>query len=305
MATFPARSRLRTLIITARAIVSAATALFVVFGPAWAIDGLVDRANRRELRGHYEALQATLVQEAQRAEAMAAIVAAIPQVAEAMQRGDRAALAAMCGTAFTGLKTGYGIEQFQFHLPPATSFLRVNQPEKFGDDLSAFRQTVVQANAPRQPVLGLEREVTGLGNRGVVPFAQAGRHPACRAARIPVRSRPAPIVTISPSCAGAPFHRGAPPRLHGTMIATRPSGGVTKAMRACRSFAARNDIRASTTRIMRAQQGTPPGATRATSAVSFRAAGNTRKPCSGMRCISWLSRWLSLVSRLRWTPRTA
>ena len=176
MATFPARSRLRTLIITALAIASAATALFVVLGAAWVIDGLVDRANRRELRGHYEALQATLVQEAQRAEAMAAVVAAMPQVAEAMQRGDRAALTAMFGTGFAGLKSAYGIEQFQFHLSPAISFLRVNQPEKYGDDLSSFRQTVVQANATHKPVLGLERGVTGLGIRGVVPVAQAGRH---------------------------------------------------------------------------------------------------------------------------------
>ena len=64
MATFRARYRLRTLIIAALAIASAATALFVVLGAAWVIDGLVDRANRRELRGHYDALQTSLQQEA-------------------------------------------------------------------------------------------------------------------------------------------------------------------------------------------------------------------------------------------------
>lgn len=176
MATFRPRFRLRTLIIAALAIASAATALFVVLGAAGIIDGLVDRANRRELHGHYDALQTSLQQEAQRAEAMAAIVAALPQVPEAMQRGDRAALMAMFGAGFAGLQSGYGIEQFQFHLPPATSFLRVNQPAKFGDDLSSFRQTVVQANATHKPVLGLERGVTGLGIRGVVPVTQAGRH---------------------------------------------------------------------------------------------------------------------------------
>ncbi|AFG36523.1 cache domain-containing protein [Spirochaeta africana] len=44
------------------------------------------------------------------------------------------------------LEDDYGIAQFQFHRPPAESFLRMHLPDVYGDDLSGFRATVVQAN---------------------------------------------------------------------------------------------------------------------------------------------------------------
>ncbi|HBI15853.1 MAG TPA: hypothetical protein DDY20_10140 [Desulfobulbaceae bacterium] len=44
---------------------------------------------------------------------------------------------------FTAEKKKIGIAQFHFHLPLTTSCLRLHMPEKFGDDLSSFRHTVV------------------------------------------------------------------------------------------------------------------------------------------------------------------
>ena len=69
-----------------------------------------------------------------------------------------------------------GIQQFHFHLPDATSFLRVQKPEEFGDDLSSFRQTVVQANDQQQTVAGLEGGVSGIGYRYVVPLSLNNEH---------------------------------------------------------------------------------------------------------------------------------
>lgn len=74
------------------------------------------------------------------------------------------------------LKTEYDIAQFQFHLPPATSFLRLHQPKEFGDDLSAFRHTVVLANQQQKPVVGLEVGRAGPGTRVVFPIAYQGKH---------------------------------------------------------------------------------------------------------------------------------
>jgi len=70
---------------------------------------------------------------------------------------------------FKHLSQTYGVAQFQFHLPPATSFLRLHKVEQFGDDLSAFRHTVVQTNQTRQPVRGLEVGRGDLGSRVVYP----------------------------------------------------------------------------------------------------------------------------------------
>jgi methyl-accepting chemotaxis protein len=167
---------LRARVTAALALCSAATAIFVLIGALRIINGIVDRADQRELHGHYDALQLVLQQEARRAAAMSAVVAQMPSVQQAMQHGDRATLLNLFVSGFAELKAAYGVDQFQFHTPPATSFARIHMPAKFGDDLSSFRKTVVQANADDRTVLGLEGGVAGLGIRGVVPIEDAGSH---------------------------------------------------------------------------------------------------------------------------------
>ncbi len=68
------------------------------------------------------------------------------------------------------------IKQFQFHLPPATSFLRLHKVNKFGDDLSGFRKTVVECNEKQMPVKGLEVGRGGPGLRVVYPIFYKGKH---------------------------------------------------------------------------------------------------------------------------------
>ncbi|WGD51757.1 methyl-accepting chemotaxis protein [Bradyrhizobium sp. CB1650] len=167
---------LRMRITVALAVTAAATALFAVLGAMWIISDIIDRADQRELRSHYDALQSRIAEESHRAAAMSAIVAAMPATQEAVAKQDRDALVRLFGPVFAATKSEYGVDQFQFHVPPATSFLRVHQPAKFGDDLSGFRKTVVAANQERKVVVGLEGGVAGLGIRGVVPIVQGGKH---------------------------------------------------------------------------------------------------------------------------------
>jgi methyl-accepting chemotaxis protein len=93
-----------------------------------------------------------------------------------MAKDDRDALMRLFGPGFAAMKSEYGVDQFQFHTPPAVSFLRIHQPAKFGDDLSGFRKTVVAANAEKKIIVGLEGGVAGLGIRGVVPVTATGKH---------------------------------------------------------------------------------------------------------------------------------
>ena len=67
-----------------------------------------------------------------------------------------------------------GISQFQFHIPPAKSFLRLHNLSKYGDDLSSFRKTVLLANKEKKPVIGLEIGKAGIGFRSVVPVFYKG-----------------------------------------------------------------------------------------------------------------------------------
>ncbi|MDP2758470.1 MAG: methyl-accepting chemotaxis protein [Desulfurivibrionaceae bacterium] len=74
------------------------------------------------------------------------------------------------------LKKEYDIDQFQFHTPPATSFLRLHKISQHGDDLSAFRSTVVEANQKKKTVVGLEVGVGGPGLRVVYPVFHENNH---------------------------------------------------------------------------------------------------------------------------------
>ncbi len=133
-------------------------------------------AEQRELDGFYRNMLAEISAEGTMATAMSQLVAGIPEVQQAFADHDRAKLEALFAPGFKQLKEQYGIRQFQFHLPPATSFLRVHKLGKYGDDLSSFRHTVVEANQTLKPVTGIEVGVAGLGLRGVVPVFNKGTH---------------------------------------------------------------------------------------------------------------------------------
>ncbi len=138
---------------------------------------LIHEAEVRELEGYRANIAAMLEEQGRMAEALALAVARNPEVRAAFERRDREGLLRLVQDSYQALKERYGVRQFQFHLPPAISFLRVHKPAKFGDDLSGFRHTVVNVNAIVEPIHGVERGVAGLGIRGVVPvFDSGGEH---------------------------------------------------------------------------------------------------------------------------------
>lgn len=95
----------------------------------------------------------------------------------AFASGDRDALVDMMLPIYNNkLKTEHDIVQFQFHTPPATSFLRLHKPSKFGDDLSSFRETVIEANQNKNIVSGIEVGRGGPGLRIVFPVDKNGNH---------------------------------------------------------------------------------------------------------------------------------
>lgn len=64
----------------------------------------------------------------------------------------------------------FGFKQVHFHLPDNHSFLRMHKPEKFGDDLSNFRKTVVYVNETNHRISGFEEGVANDGYRFVFPL---------------------------------------------------------------------------------------------------------------------------------------
>lgn len=151
-------------------------ALLLTLSNMRAMETVIGEAEQSELEGHFKAVSDMIAQESRSAEALATLTASLPAAQDRFAAGDRNALAAMLVPAYRALARDFGAEQFQFHTPPATSFLRLHKPEKFGDDLSSFRRTVVATNNTGKPTVGLEGGVAGLGIRGVVPVTDKGRH---------------------------------------------------------------------------------------------------------------------------------
>ena len=106
----------------------------------------------------------------------AIIIANIPEVKEAIANRDRQALLSIINPIEETLRdsTGYPLK-IHFHIPPAISFLRVWNPNKFGDDLSSFRPSVVKVLRTGQPVKGIDTGKNGLSVRGIAPIKVDGK----------------------------------------------------------------------------------------------------------------------------------
>ena len=103
-------------------------------------------------------------------------LAAMPAVKKAFAAQNRKELLAATQGAYKVLHEKYGISQAQFHLAPAVSFLRVHNPDTFGDDQSKFRQMVVEVNRANGIRKGIEVTTSGIGIFGTLPMTdEAGK----------------------------------------------------------------------------------------------------------------------------------
>ncbi len=140
------------------------------------INNTIYAAEESELNQLAISAQAEIASEGRLAVALSSFYAHIPTLQQPLVDGNRDYLITQLTPAFAQMRQQFGAVQFQIHTPPAISWLRVHRPEKFGDDLSGFRKTVVETNLNKQPVQGLEFGVEGLGIRGISPIQLDGKH---------------------------------------------------------------------------------------------------------------------------------
>lgn len=120
---------------------------------------------------------------------IASMAAEVPGVKDAYQMArngqkaeGRALLRASMEPIHKNVTSTLGVKHFKihFHLPPATSFLRIwRQAGKKdgGDDISSFRNTVLQVNKEKKAVTGIEIGRGGFAIRGLVPVtSDSGIH---------------------------------------------------------------------------------------------------------------------------------
>ena len=130
---------------------------------------LIKEEEKKGLLRYYQQFLEEIDQQKLLAMALAEVLAENPEVQKLLADRNRSGLNDFLLQTYAKLKTDFGISQFHFHVPPATSFLRLHHPKLYGDDMEAYRQTIVDALKKCMPVAGLEWGRTGFGIRGVAP----------------------------------------------------------------------------------------------------------------------------------------
>ena len=93
--------------------------------------------------------------------------------------GDRAQLLKVTQPLFEELAKRNDVKQMQFTQADFKVFLRVHNPQVFGDDVTSSRPTLVECITQKQPVAGLEQGRSGYGFRAVTPAFYEGRFLGC------------------------------------------------------------------------------------------------------------------------------
>jgi methyl-accepting chemotaxis protein len=96
-------------------------------------------------------------------------IANTESIQAAFMEKDRKLLQELTLPVYQKVKKEINLDKFQFHLPPATSFLRLHKPNKFGDDLTGIRPTIVAVNSTKKNITGLDKGRFGFGIRGLSP----------------------------------------------------------------------------------------------------------------------------------------
>jgi len=115
-------------------------------------------------------VDSNLVEAADGAQARASMIANQPKARALFAAQDREGLLAEYAQMFREQKEKFGVDQADFHTPPAISFLRLHDPPNFGDDLTKARPLIVAVNRDQTPQKGFGIGRSGPAMFGLVPM---------------------------------------------------------------------------------------------------------------------------------------
>jgi methyl-accepting chemotaxis protein len=130
---------------------------------------LIKEEERKGLNLYFQRFLEEVKDKGNQAMSLAAVIAENRQVQLYLADKDRHGLIQLLMPIYVQLRMDFDIAQVHLHSPEAVSFLRLHYLEAFGDDLSGYRQTIMDALRTGRTVGGLEKGVTGFGIRGVAP----------------------------------------------------------------------------------------------------------------------------------------
>ena len=137
-------------------------------------DSLINVNEAKRLENQYQFFLNDIESKKNMAMSLAYSVAKNSEVAAAFAARDRARLIELLLPVYETLHKDFGVQQVHFHIPPATSFLRLHALAQSGDEMQTYRHTINMARESGAGVGGIEQGLTGFAIRGVVPVFHAG-----------------------------------------------------------------------------------------------------------------------------------
>lgn len=131
---------------------------------------LVETAHAGDYDLMRRAFTSTLKGMTDEASSDAEIFANIPSVRAAFIERDRPKLLAQTETAYKVMEEKYAIDQAQFHTPPGVSFLRLQEPGKFGDDQTSYRPMLAEVHHEKGLRKGVAITKAGPAIFGITPI---------------------------------------------------------------------------------------------------------------------------------------
>jgi methyl-accepting chemotaxis protein len=128
----------------------------------------------QQLKLQYDSVIATLDYEGRAGLAVSAVLANLQPIADAVAKGDRAAMEQLLSAPLEAIKA-QGIPLISFHAPPAINFFRAHDPKHFGEDISARRNTVVESNRTGKAIVGVEAGRDSLSIFAMTPIMRDGK----------------------------------------------------------------------------------------------------------------------------------
>jgi len=168
-------TKLKAMILMLAVVVStAALSGYIAFSDDQAA---LESSMRRELTLVGKLLQNSIDAQIGKGSARAALISSLPSVQQAFRARDRDELIHQLLGPMIIQREQFDVREAQFHLPPASSYLRLFKlDEPPGEDLSSIRSMVVATNQQQTPHEGISIGRRGISLRGVYPVADSEGH---------------------------------------------------------------------------------------------------------------------------------
>lgn len=137
---------------------------------------LLNKKAEEALRNTLNSTQSMINERTKQYVQMATLLSVMPMITDTFGKKDRNRLVTELHPAFETLKKNFKYNRLHFYVPSATSFLRLHDVPKFGDDESAYRHAIVYVNQKKTPAKGIEVGARGLALRGILPLFFKGQH---------------------------------------------------------------------------------------------------------------------------------